>query len=102
MVPALCKYNWTEQRQHHLPQHLPQLGSSDGHMQAAKRNLPTALTLLQRCVICCRGRIVYPNPSAQYSSHAYQCKPAACNYGCNFFNVGDIKSGAVRMFSSNA
>jgi hypothetical protein len=39
------------------------------------------------CVYACRGEIVYPNPSAQYSSHAYQCKPAACNYGCNFFNV---------------
>eukprot|EP00879_Flechtneria_rotunda_P025785 GHRR01027431.1.p1 GENE.GHRR01027431.1~~GHRR01027431.1.p1 ORF type:complete len:246 (+),score=33.82 GHRR01027431.1:159-896(+) len=32
------------------------------------------------------GEIVYPNPSSQYSSHAYQCHPAACNYGCSFFN----------------
>lgn len=35
----------------------------------------------------CRGEIVYPNPSSQYSSHAYACKPAACNFGCSFFNV---------------
>eukprot|EP00882_Tetradesmus_deserticola_P026851 GHRQ01029663.1.p1 GENE.GHRQ01029663.1~~GHRQ01029663.1.p1 ORF type:complete len:114 (+),score=10.42 GHRQ01029663.1:140-481(+) len=32
------------------------------------------------------GQIVYPNPSSQYSSHAYSCTPAACNYGCSFFN----------------
>ncbi|WIA30662.1 hypothetical protein OEZ86_000736 [Tetradesmus obliquus] len=32
------------------------------------------------------GQIIYPNPSSQYSSHAYACMPAACNYGCSFFN----------------
>lgn len=45
----------------------------------------------------CRGEIVYPNPSAQYSSHAYQCKPAACNYGCSFFNVSGSRACAAGL-----
>jgi hypothetical protein len=47
----------------------------------------TCTCMLNTCCFCCRGQIIYPNPSSQYQSHAYACTPAACNYGCSFFNV---------------